>query len=120
MKLANPMKITLAAAIASVAALTLAAAPATASATAAGPGARPATAAVDVEGNVSASKGTTPFDVCGFYENNIRAYYNHCGTTHVVIKIDGRPSYLWCIGPGHWDIGSAASVDNAYYIGRTC
>jgi len=80
------------------------------------PSTRSATNAVEADSN----RSTPLVAVCGFYENNIRAYYNHCGPTHVVIKIDGRPSYLWCIGPGTWDIGRAADVDNAYYVGRTC
>lgn len=60
--------------------------------------------------------------VCGYYENAVTAFYNHCGSGHVLIYIDRTwaSDYYWCIGPGNWDIGGAGSVSNAWYVGRTC
>lgn len=61
--------------------------------------------------------------VCGYYEDAVTAWYNHCGSTHVIIYVDAtwpRADWTWCIGPGTWDIGGANAVSNAWYSGQTC
>lgn len=57
---------------------------------------------------------------CGFYEDNVTAWYNHCATRGSVwVIID--PGHIYrCLPPGISDIGGARDVDNAYYAGRTC
>jgi hypothetical protein len=63
-------------------------------------------------------------DPCGFYETGSDAYYNHCTSdgSHVVIKVEvaRAPDYERCVGPGRSWLGSAAGIQGAYYVGRTC
>ncbi|GAA3093943.1 DUF6355 family natural product biosynthesis protein [Streptomyces echinatus] len=63
-------------------------------------------------------------DPCGFYETGSDAYYNHCTSdgSHVVIKVEVAlaPDYERCVGPGRSWLGSASSIQGAYYVGRTC
>ena len=58
---------------------------------------------------------------CGFYEDNVTAWYNHCTSdgSHIWVIIDPGGIYR-CLPPGISDIGGARDVDNAYYAGRTC
>ncbi|MGH4018062.1 MAG: DUF6355 family natural product biosynthesis protein [Pseudonocardiaceae bacterium] len=60
---------------------------------------------------------------CGFYEDGGAAWYNHCAPGRVVIHIDGDRPRNECApdvpGRSHY-LGTADSVDNAYYAGRRC
>jgi hypothetical protein len=70
----------------------------------------------------SGSEGVAA-QVCGYYEDAVTAWYNHCGDTHVIIYVDAtwpRDDWSWCIGPGVWDIGGAGAVSNAWYAGQVC
>ncbi|MFF2502222.1 DUF6355 family natural product biosynthesis protein [Streptomyces sp. NPDC058067] len=63
---------------------------------------------------------------CGWYTDwAAHAWYNHCGTGHVVIHVDivnlgGVPDYDKCVGPGDTYLGSWPNVQGAWYAGRTC
>ncbi|MEU3824985.1 hypothetical protein GT045_37960 [Streptomyces sp. SID486] len=63
-------------------------------------------------------------DPCGFYETGSDAYYNHCTSdgSHVVIKVEVAlaPDYERCVAPGRTWLGSAAKIQGAHYVGRTC
>lgn len=68
-------------------------------------------------------EGVAAAEVCGYYEDSVTAWYNHCGDTHVLIYVDAtwpRDDWYWCIGPGLWDIGGAGAVNNAWYAGQLC
>jgi len=55
--------------------------------------------------------------VCGYYEQGLLSYYNHCGSTNVRIQVtyvvgsDETP----CVTPGITKLGYNAT--NAWYIG---
>lgn len=62
---------------------------------------------------------------CGYYEDAVTAWYNHCTNdgSHIWVYID----YTWptsdkerCLGPGITDIGGANEINNAWYSGRLC
>jgi hypothetical protein len=85
-------------------------------------GPRPASAAV-VPVPAQPGSGDVSAQVCGYYEDAVTAWYNHCGSGHVIIYVDAtwpRDDWSWCIGPGVWDIGGAGAVSNAWYSGQTC
>ena len=61
---------------------------------------------------------------CGFYKDNVTAWYNHCTSdgSHIWVQIDyasGDDKYR-CLGPGITDIGGANDINNAWYSGRLC
>jgi hypothetical protein len=63
-------------------------------------------------------------DPCGFYETSADAFYNHCTSdgSRVVIQVEVAlaPDYERCVAPGKTWLGSAAKIQGAYYVGRTC
>jgi len=72
----------------------------------------PATAA---EQNPAAAEA-----VCGYYEQGLLSYYNHCGTTNVQIQVTyivGSDEFQ-CVTPGVTKLGYNAT--NAWYTGNLC
>ncbi|MER6662936.1 DUF6355 family natural product biosynthesis protein [Amycolatopsis japonica] len=58
---------------------------------------------------------------CGFYETNDWAYYGHCGSTTVMIRIEHHnpftDDWYWCVRPRETRLGTAAGISYAVYIG---
>ncbi|EME61603.1 DUF6355 family natural product biosynthesis protein [Amycolatopsis decaplanina] len=55
--------------------------------------------------------------VCGYYEQGLISYYNHCGSTNITIHVTynvGSDEDL-CVTPGITKLGYNA--DNAWYTG---
>lgn len=75
-------------------------------------------------GAVTAQAGPATADPCGFYETSSDAYYNHCTSdgSHVVIqvRVANALDYERCVGPGRTWLGSAAKIQGAHYLNRTC
>jgi hypothetical protein len=91
-----------------LAALTLATAPAYAGTTAGA-----------TTGNTTRTAALT----CGYYESGGESYYNHCGSTFVVIRVErwlGLPGSDWCVAPGTTYIGHSYEYKNAWYKGVLC
>ncbi|MDF5751722.1 DUF6355 family natural product biosynthesis protein [Spongiactinospora sp. TRM90649] len=60
---------------------------------------------------------------CGYYEEGGESYYNHCGTTSVVIRVErwlGLPGSDWCVAPGTTWLGHSFEIKDAWYKGRLC
>ncbi|KDN23575.1 DUF6355 family natural product biosynthesis protein [Amycolatopsis rifamycinica] len=58
--------------------------------------------------------------VCGYYEQGLLSYYNHCGTTHVQIQVTyiiGSDEFK-CVDQGITNLGYNAT--NAWYTGNLC
>ncbi|MBT2393083.1 hypothetical protein J7E87_27515 [Streptomyces sp. ISL-1] len=74
-------------------------------------------------GLATAAAPSAAADPCGFYETSSDAYYNHCTSdgSRVIIEVEvWGPNYERCVGPGVTWLGSAGSIDGAWYVGRTC
>lgn len=84
-----------------------------------------ANAAVPATAEQAAQPGAAA-SPCGWYTDWMAgAWYNHCGTGHVVIHVDivnlgGVPDYEKCVGPGDTYLGGWPNVQGAWYVGRTC
>lgn len=81
-----------------------------------------ASAATTTDTSPQAGQVRTAPAPCGFYENNRFAFYNHCGPTNVLVKVDGSPNVrgFKCLHPGVNPLGPKNEVENAYYAGRAC
>ncbi|MGW5718050.1 DUF6355 family natural product biosynthesis protein [Amycolatopsis sp. NPDC003865] len=58
--------------------------------------------------------------VCGYYEQGLLSYYNHCGSTNVQIQVTyivGSDEFK-CVTPGITKLGYNAT--NAWYTGNLC
>ena len=72
----------------------------------------------------SAQAGTaSPSSVhtCGFYVSSATAWYNHCGTTNVLVRVDvagGGTGNDYCaiVHPGLNALGASGQILNAYYL----
>ncbi|MPZ80763.1 MAG: hypothetical protein GEV28_10335 [Actinophytocola sp.] len=55
---------------------------------------------------------------CGLHWSLYSAWYNHCGSTNVLVRVD-KPGddYIYCLPPGDTWLGAETEVENAYYIG---
>jgi hypothetical protein len=58
---------------------------------------------------------------CGFHITGITAWYNHCGTTNILIRIDvygggTENDYCALVNPGDTPLGAVGQIENAYYI----
>lgn len=75
-------------------------------------------------GAVTAQASPVAADPCGFFETGSDAFYNHCTSdgSRVVIKVEVAlaADYERCVGPGKSWLGSAARIQGAHYVGRTC
>ncbi|WP_199815594.1 DUF6355 family natural product biosynthesis protein [Streptomyces griseus] len=73
---------------------------------------------------MTAAASPAAADPCGFYETSSDAYYNHCTSdgSRIVIKVEVAwgSDYERCVGPGTSWLGSAAKIQGAHYVGRTC
>ncbi|MGM1061791.1 DUF6355 family natural product biosynthesis protein [Saccharothrix sp. Mg75] len=61
---------------------------------------------------------------CGSF-GVLSLYYNHCGTTRVVIWVDqinvgGFRDFEMCVGPGETEIGPRPQYIDAWYNGKLC
>jgi hypothetical protein len=61
---------------------------------------------------------------CGYSEDDGWAFYNHCTTdgSNVLIKVDVVLGWDYhdCVEPGEHELGSSASIRNAWYTGDLC
>ncbi|CAM5624570.1 MULTISPECIES: DUF6355 family natural product biosynthesis protein [Streptomyces] len=75
-------------------------------------------------GMVTAHAAPAAADPCGFYETSSDAYYNHCtsdGSRVVIqVRVAYAADYERCVAPGRTWLGSAAKIQGAHYVGRTC
>jgi hypothetical protein len=75
-------------------------------------------------GAVAVTATPAAADPCGFYETSADAFYRHCTSdgSHVVIKVEvaHAADYERCVAPGRTWLGSAAKIQGAHYVGRTC
>ncbi|MGW0708345.1 DUF6355 family natural product biosynthesis protein [Streptomyces sp. NPDC002643] len=70
----------------------------------------------------AAPSGDTSARACGYYETRDTAYYGHCGSGKVIIKIEldwTTDVRYWCVKPGERKLGSTDEIDYAVYVG-TC
>jgi hypothetical protein len=77
-----------------------------------------AIAGIAVVGGVTATSAQAA--PCGGYETSSWAYYNHCGSGYVQIKVDRnwptKDTYQ-CVGPGITGLGTADGVNRSWYVG---
>lgn len=60
---------------------------------------------------------------CGWDPDATGAYYNHCGSTKVVIRVErhlGLPGFDRCVRPGRTYLGSLSEIRYAWYKGVLC
>lgn len=76
-----------------------------------------AAAALAVAGPAAAQAPTGP---CGFSENFTGAYYNHCGSGQVQVRIVKSWPFAEdpeiCVGPGMTYLGKTDDIENAFYV----
>ncbi|TDP97761.1 hypothetical protein EV186_103727 [Labedaea rhizosphaerae] len=58
---------------------------------------------------------------CGFYVSSATAWYNHCGTTNVLVRVDvagggSGNDYCAIVHPGLNPLGASGQILNAYYL----
>lgn len=83
-----------------------------------------ATAAICLVVSAAGASASTD-SACGYYEENLTGYYNHCGQGQVKIQIDYQiGNTTRCVGPGITEVGTKTNpawpwtyVNNAFYIG---
>jgi hypothetical protein len=86
------------------------------------PAAASAQATTTGEASLTNSAQDTP---CGEHWVLDHLYYNHCGETNVVIRVDrwnigGISDYDKCVGPGDHSLGWYPDYLGAWYTGRLC
>ncbi|MGW3566680.1 DUF6355 family natural product biosynthesis protein [Streptomyces sp. NPDC000941] len=71
----------------------------------------------------AAPSGGASVQACGYYETSTdKAYYGHCGSGRVIIKIEldwTTAERFRCVGPGETYLGTTDEIDYAVYVG-TC
>ncbi|WP_410600823.1 DUF6355 family natural product biosynthesis protein [Amycolatopsis sp. lyj-90] len=69
-----------------------------------------------------ATAQATPAQVCGFWENHVGAYYEHCNApTTILIRVDRagggvENDYCQLVNRRRTPLGTPAQIDHAYYI----
>ncbi|MEU3937692.1 DUF6355 family natural product biosynthesis protein [Streptomyces sp. NPDC029044] len=69
----------------------------------------------------AAPSGDTSAQACGYYETSDSAYYGHCGSGRVIIKIelDWTTDVRYeCVPDGETYLGSTDDIDYAVYVGN--
>ncbi|MEW9550902.1 DUF6355 family natural product biosynthesis protein [Nonomuraea sp. NPDC050783] len=74
-------------------------------------------------GAAAGSTARAGASACGYYEEGGESYYNHCGNSLVVIRVErwlGMPGSDWCVAPGTTHLGHSYEIKYAWYTGRLC